>query len=152
MDEIKIQINRILQVGVRWMGLQRTAATVLAALYFQDCKSESRLSAKEISNVTGLSSSTVSSICSQLASLGLIIKQTDSQKGRGRRRSVFFLRGGLSDVLKLGIRRNLDQVRRILKDIDALRNGPNGSDTLNQMTINRITGEIGLFLSEPWTM
>jgi hypothetical protein len=95
--------------------------------------------------------STVSTICSQLESLGIIVRQASGRsEGRGRRKAVFTLRMGVHDLLKIGIRKNVDQVRRIMEDIEILRNGTNGNDKVSQSTINRVASEIGLFLMEPY--
>lgn len=148
-NEVQDTITRILQIGTQWMGLQRTAGVILATIYTQECTSDDRLSAKDISDMTGLSQSTVSSICSHLEALGIIIGQTDdSHKGKGRRRIVFSLRVNIVELLQLGIKKNVHDVHRVYKDIEEIRNEHILEDITSQITLDRVAFEIAQFLSE----
>ncbi|MHA1909789.1 MAG: winged helix-turn-helix transcriptional regulator [Candidatus Thorarchaeota archaeon] len=143
-------IDRLFQTISQWIGLQRTAGSILAALYADECEGKSRLSVSELSERTGLSLSTVSSICSQLETLGITMKQSDdSQNGRGRRKSVVSLRFGIDGLLRLGMTRHIDEVSRNLRDIELVldRLGIEPSNS-----IQRALSELSLFLAEPYSI
>ncbi len=148
-DEAQNQIRRILEVGAQWMGLQRTSGAVLATLYVHEYINQEHLSIKSISEHTGLSTSTISPITSQLESLGIIVGQSDvANQTRGRRKTVFSLRMGIQDLLHLGIRNYMNHVRRILGDIETIKNETGFKESESHITMNRVVSEITQFLSE----
>ncbi|MCK5150267.1 MAG: MarR family transcriptional regulator [Candidatus Thorarchaeota archaeon] len=142
----EIQISRVLQVGAQWLGLQRTAGTIMAVLYRKE--SSEGLSVKEISNASKLSPSTVSSVSSHLESLGILMRRTNAiQQRRGRRKSVFVMCVGIHDILKMGIKRKLEQINRISLAIDQTLDSLKHSDPDEYATIAQAADEINLFLS-----
>jgi DNA-binding transcriptional regulator GbsR (MarR family) len=148
-DEVQDQIRRILEVGAQWMGLQRTSGVVLSTLYIYESTNREQLSVKRMSELTGLSISTISSICSQLESLGIIVGQSDgSSQLRGRRKTVFSLRVDIQQLLQLGIKNYMNHVQRILRDIEAIRNETGFEDSDSHMTMDRVAYEITQFLRE----
>jgi DNA-binding transcriptional regulator GbsR (MarR family) len=145
--DAEAQIDRLFQTAAQWIGLPRTAGTVLASLYTESSGSDNRLSVNDLCKKTGLSISTVSSICSHLETLGIIVRQSeDQQQGRGRRKSVISLRVGIDGLLRQGMTRYLEEITRILRDIEILMETP-GSH--NGTSIQRALSEITLFLTEP---
>lgn len=147
-SEVYSHFDRLFQTAAQWIGLQRTAGSILAALYADECDGDSRLSVSELSERAGLSLSTVSSICSQLETLGITLKQSDdSQNGRGRRKSVVKLRLGIDGLLRLGMTRHLDEVSRNLRDMELVLEKL-GVDPSN--SIQRALSELTLFLAEPY--
>lgn len=150
-EEIEYQISRVLGVCVEWLGLQRSAANILAALYVLKNSSGKSLSMDELCKVSNLSHSTVSSICSQLESLDLVERQLDgTPNARGRRRLVFSLRVGIDGLLKVGCKRNINNVLRILGDIRLMIDKTQDEDIESEINIQKITEEICYFLENPW--
>lgn len=148
-NENQDQIRRILEVGAQWMGLQRTTGSVLSTLYIHECRNREHLSIKRMSELTGLSTSTISVICSQLETLGIIIGQSDGpNETRGRRKIVFSLRMGIQDLLHLGIRNYMNQVRRILRDIETIKDETDFKESESQLPMTRAASEIAQFLDE----
>jgi len=142
----EIQITQILQIGAQWLGLQRTAGTVLTILYRGE--SSQGLSVNEISLATELSLSTVSSVCSQLESLGILMRRSNSnQQGRGRRKAIFVMCVGIHDMLKMGIRRRMDQVGRISRDLDQILIDLKHGNPNEYAKVARAADEISIFLS-----
>ncbi|MHA1948355.1 MAG: MarR family transcriptional regulator [Candidatus Thorarchaeota archaeon] len=145
------QINRILGICVEWLGLQRSAANILAPLYILKNNSNEALSMDELCRITNLSHSTVSSICSQLESLDLLKRELDgTTKARGRKRSAFSLRVGVDGLLKVGIQRNINHVLRILNDLQNIKSRIVDKETEIENAISMITEEICCFLESPW--
>jgi DNA-binding transcriptional regulator GbsR (MarR family) len=151
LDDVNYQINRILRVCVEWLGLQRTAVQVLTTFYSDRSKANKDLTIIEISRITTLSQSTVSSICSQLESLSILEKRLDgTQKTTGRRRIIFCLRLDLGDLLKLGLSKNIRRVHSILDDIHRGRLIIEGTAVENDEHVGHIINEVSKFLTEPW--
>ncbi len=147
---LNTQISKVLQIGSEWLGLQRTAGNVLYILYRQGLFSADGLSAKELSEMTGLSQSTVSSVCSSLESLDIITRRTDNnQSHRGRKKSVYVMAMGLDDLLRKGIQRNLDQVNKVSKNIDEILVNMNLEDSSSIALLAKVADEINLFLVTP---
>ncbi len=148
-DEAHDQIRRILEVAAQWIGLQRASGVVLSKLYIHECTNQEPLSVKRMSELTGFSISTISSICSQLTTMGIIVGQSDgSSQIRGRRKIVFSLRMGIQELLQLGIRNYMSHVGRILSDIETIRNETGFKDSDSHVTVDRAAYEITRFLSE----
>ena len=147
--EVQDQIRRILEIGVQWMGLQRTFGDVLSVLYIHECTNREHLSIKRLSELTRLSTSTISPICSQLESLGIIVGQSvAANQTRGRRKTVFSLRMGIQDLLHLGIRNYMNHVRRILGDIETIKNETGFKESTAHLTLDQVASEITQFLNE----
>ena len=148
-NEAQNQIRRILEVASQWLGLQRTSGAVLSTLFIYDCTDREMLSIKRLSELTGLSISTISTMCSQLESLGIIVGQSvaASQK-RGRRKTVFSLRMGIQDLLYQGIRNYMNHVQRILNDIETIRHDSVFRDPESLKTMDRAIYEMSQFLDE----
>ncbi|MFW9849584.1 MAG: MarR family transcriptional regulator [Candidatus Thorarchaeota archaeon] len=148
-NDSDIHIDRLFQTAAQWIGLQRTAGTILAALYSESSQDE-KLSVSDICDKTGLSISTVSSICSHLETLGIIVRQSeDQQQGRGRRKTVLSLRVGIDGLLRQGMNRYLEEISRILRDIESTMES---SDFETGNSIQRALSEITLFLTEPFSI
>jgi DNA-binding transcriptional regulator GbsR (MarR family) len=79
------RLIRFFEKQVEWLGLARNAGPVLAVLNLAKYKSNTRMSAEEISESTSYSRSSVGLILSQLEALGLVFGEADyTQTGRGR--------------------------------------------------------------------
>ncbi|MHA2027074.1 MAG: hypothetical protein ACXACG_00320 [Candidatus Thorarchaeota archaeon] len=148
-DEAQDQIRRILELGAQWIGLQRTSGVILSILYIHECTDREQLSIRRMSELTGLSASTISTICSQLEAFGIIVGQSGkSNQTRGRRKTVFSLRIGIHDLLHLGIKNYMNHVRRILGDIETIKNDSGFNDLDSHLTMDRVANEINQFLDE----
>lgn len=144
------QIIKVLQIGAEMLGLQRSVGSVLATFYATDFESGEKLSAKDVSEATGLSRSMISMVLSQLESLDIIDTYLDgSRKGGGRRTMLFTLRVGIHQLLKMGIKKHLEQVQRILNDLETLKDNIDTDELPSRMVIDRVLGELVLFLEEP---
>lgn len=142
------QINKVLQIGVDWLGLQRTAVHILAVLYRKGLFSTSGLSVKEIAAESGLSQSTVSSICSSLESFDIIVKLTNGgQRGKGRKSSMYSMTIGLDELLKRGMRKSFERVDRVSRTIDQMLADINIQDSSTLTLIAKAADEINIFLS-----
>ncbi|MHA1902854.1 MAG: MarR family transcriptional regulator [Candidatus Thorarchaeota archaeon] len=144
------QLCRVLQAGVQSIGLPVSGGTVLAAIYFQQYRDGSLLSAKDISRITGLSQSSVSTLCSRLESQGVLACLTDdTHRRQGRRNLVYSLRLEIHEFLQLGIIKYLNEVRRILLDMEGRRDEWNLGEKSLQDALEKAAFEIQLFLREP---
>ena len=149
-NEEILHLDRLYQIAIQLIGLQRTAGIILAALYRESCEHDSGLSVSELSEVTGLSLSTVSTLCSQLDSLGITAKQSvDQENGRGRRKSIVKLRMGIDELLRVGLNRYLNEINKIMHDIKDYADEP-GVDT--SLTIQRALSELLLFQSQTFSL
>lgn len=150
-NDVNYQIHRILRVCVEWLGLQGTTVKVLTTFYSERFDANNSLSINNLSRITQLSQSTVSSICSQLELLGILEKRLDdTQKTKGRRRIIFCLRLGLGDLLKLGLSKNIRLVHSILSDIQQVRTMTETTDLENEVKVDQVLKEVSRFLTEPW--
>lgn len=144
-------ISKILQVTAEMLGLQRSAGSVLASLYLSDFEAGERLSSKDISNSTGLSRSMVSMVLSQMQSLDIIDTHLDaSKKGGGRRTMLFSLRMGIHDLLKMVIQKYIEQIHRILNDLEQTKNQITDTDDASPLVLDRVMSELVLFLADPF--
>ncbi len=135
-----------MQVAVQWIGLQRTNGTVISALYIQDCTSNPWLSIGDICAITGLSLSTVSTICSHLETHGIIVRQVDeSKKKPGRRKTMLSLRLGVGELLSIGMKMNVGKIGRILEDIKLAK--PGDAEDGSLAVLAKIEDEIETFLT-----
>ena len=149
-NDVNYQINRILRVIVEWLGLQGTAVKVLTIWYGERYDANISLSIDDISRISRLSQTTVSSICSQLESFGILEKrQDDSQKTKGRRRIIFCLRLGLGDLLKLGLSKNINRLFDILSDIQQMKLKIDTMDKEDTEKVKQVLKEVSRFLTEP---
>ncbi len=143
-------ITKLLQITAGMLGLQRSAGSVLAALYLSDFESGGRMSSKEVSDVTGLSRSMISMVLSQLQSLDIIDTHLDVTKKQGGRRTMLYsLRMGVHDLLKLVIQKYLEQTQRILNDLEQVKSGLPESDMESPLILDRVMSELILFLANP---
>ncbi|MFW9979721.1 MAG: hypothetical protein ACFFEJ_16680 [Candidatus Thorarchaeota archaeon] len=141
-----LYLDRLFQIAIQLVGLQRTAGIILAALYAESCENDSGFSVSELSEVTGLSLSTVSTLCSQLDSLGITAKQSvDQENGRGRRKSIVKLRLGIDELLRIGMKRYLSEINAVMHDIKTYADDPGVQTSL---TIQRAMSELLLFQSQ----
>jgi DNA-binding transcriptional regulator GbsR (MarR family) len=148
---INHQINKILQIGTDWLGLQRTAANILAVLYKKGLVSTSGLSIKDIANESGLSPSTVSSICSNLESLDIIVKHSNGGKqGRGRKSSAYSMTIGIDELLRRGVSKSFERVHRVSRTVDQILASLTTHDSSTLALIAKAADEINQFLSSPY--
>ncbi|MFX0055190.1 MAG: hypothetical protein ACFFAX_00315 [Promethearchaeota archaeon] len=111
-------IEQLMRLGVELLNIPSTASSVLAALYKQRCNNEVPLSMKAISELTGLSVTTVSSLCTILESLGVLDRQSHfGSTGRGRRKILFSMRMGLNSFLSHSFRKHLKEIDRIYNEM-----------------------------------
>jgi len=109
-DEVSSFFEKTLQICVEWLGLQSAATVILRILYLQR---GAFLSTKEISAITGLSLTSVSLTCTQLEALGVLRRETEYHKRKGRPRKLICIEGGIYELLKLGIKMHLGRIERI---------------------------------------
>ena len=89
-DEVSIFFEKTLQICVEWLGLQTAATLILRILYLQH---GTFISTKEISAKTGLSLTSVSLTCTQLEALGVLRRETEYHKRKGRPRKLISIEG-----------------------------------------------------------
>jgi DNA-binding transcriptional regulator GbsR (MarR family) len=148
---INLQINKVLQIGTDLLGLQRTAVHILAVLYKKGLFSTSGLSVKDLAAESGLSHSTVSSICSNLESLDIIVKLANGgQRGKGRKSAMYSMTIGIDELLKRGMRKSFEKVDRVSKTIDQILVDLKMHDSSTLALIAKAADEINLFLSGPY--
>lgn len=115
------QMVRLFEKVAKWIGLSSNAGPVLAALFMEKYRTGGRLSSEEICECTGYSRANAGLIISQLEGLGIVDGQRDyDQTGRGRKRVLYTIPGGFSDVFALGVLTIQDRLESILKDIAGL--------------------------------
>jgi DNA-binding transcriptional regulator GbsR (MarR family) len=149
---INTQINKVLQIGTEWLGLQRTSSHVLGILYKKGLYSTAGLSIKSLVQESGLSQSTVSSICSNLESLDIIVKRTNGgQLGRGRKSAQYSMAIGIDELLRRGLNKCLERVDRVSKNIDQILTNISLHDNVTLALIAKAADEINQFLSSPST-
>ena len=142
-DEVSIFFEKTLQICVEWLGLQTAATLILRVLYLQH---GTFISTKEISAKTGLSLTSVSLTCTQLEALGVLRRETEYHKRKGRPRKLISIEGGIYELLKLGIKMHLDRVERIhdaIKDLKPVME--NESKIIN---LDNLVLELGQFLGD----
>lgn len=101
-----------------WLSLSENAAPALAALLYEKYTTGRSLSAREISERTGYSRASVGTIMTELVNSGIVVGHRDAtQEGRGRRRILYELDGDVSNLFLAGIRRMLQRLQVIRKDI-----------------------------------
>ncbi len=147
--EINPPIRRALEVCAQIMGIQRSAANILGVLYSERNQSQRMLSTREISTMTGLSASSVSILCSQLESMGILARHSDnSGASRGRRRSLYALEVGIDEMFSFGIRKQIQDVRRVYRELRVHRKSVLASSENYSKVLNRAEVEVASFLSE----
>lgn len=148
-NEIHPPIRRALEVCVQIMGIQRSAANILAVLYSKRNQAQNQLSSREISERTGLSISSVSVLCSQLESMGILARNSDgSGTTRGRRRGLYALEVGIEDMLSFGIRKQIQDVRRVYRELRVHSKSMRPSSEIDNKILDRAEVEVASFLSE----
>ena len=149
---INTQINKVLQIGTEWLGLQRTASHLIGILYKKGLYSTSGLSIKNLVQESGLSQSTVSSICANLESLDIIVKRTNGgQQGRGRKSAQYSMAIGIDELLRRGLNTCLERVDRVSKNIDQILANISLHDNVTLALIAKAADEINQFLNNPST-
>ncbi|MFW9769508.1 MAG: hypothetical protein ACFFF9_04305 [Candidatus Thorarchaeota archaeon] len=126
---IKGPLTRLFEKVARWIGLSANAGPVLAALFVESYSTSNRMSSDEICKATGYSRANAGLIVSQLEALGVIEGQRDyDQTGRGRKRVLYAIDGGFSDIFNLGVKSLMDRLEAMMKDIDTIESIMNGRD------------------------
>lgn len=124
---LKGPITRLFEKVAKWIGLSTNAGPVLAALFMEQYGTGNRMSSDEICKVTGYSRANAGLIISQLEALGVIEGQRDyDQTGRGRKRVLYSIDGGFSDVFNLGVLSLMDRLGAMMKDITTIESLMNG--------------------------
>lgn len=141
-------VEQLLRNGTDLLKLPSTASSVLSVLYRQRCENGSPLSMKAISKETGLSITTISSLCTILESSGILDRQTQfGHSGRGRKKLLFSMRMNLHVFLSFCIRKHLNEIERISTEMKLRKLAPN-RPTTELAFITRASAEAELFLSE----
>lgn len=142
-DEVSSFFEKILQICVEWLGLQTAATLILRILCTQG---GALLSTKEISAKTGLSLTSVSLTCTQLEALGVLKRETEYHKRKGRPRKLISIEGGIYDLLKLGIKMHIDRVERVHDAIMDLK--PVMSNESKAVNLDNLTLALERFLGD----
>ncbi|MFW9806535.1 MAG: MarR family transcriptional regulator [Candidatus Thorarchaeota archaeon] len=141
-------LRRTLIASIEYLGIQRSAIDILFVLYLEKLKNQPSLSISEIVQKSGLSLSSVSSLCSRLEAEGILTSRNDdSRAGRGRRKILYEFNMGLDELLKLGIRKYLREVGRICRDIKMRQKKHESDDGIHKDLLNCLEAEICSFLS-----
>lgn len=112
---------RICKKHLRWLGLSGASRDVLTVLLLENYWSGKPLSPEEICSLTGFSRSSVSVIISQLEVIGIVDGHIDSsQTGRGRRRTLYSVSGGLSSLTLFGIKRIAVELQDLIDDVESI--------------------------------
>ena len=115
------RLIRFFEKQVEWLGLARNAGPVLAVLYLAKYKTDTRMSAEEISESTSYSRSSVGLILSQLEAIGLVFGEADyTQTGRGRRRTLYTMEESGSSLASLIVKKTVDRLQESIHEIEAL--------------------------------
>ncbi len=115
------RLVRFFEKQVEWLGLARNAGSVLAMLYLAKYKTDTRMSAEEISEATSYSRSSVGLILSQLEALGLVFGEGDyTQTGRGRRRTLYTIEESGSSLASLIVKKTVDRLQSSIHEIESL--------------------------------
>lgn len=146
-DEVSSFFEKTLQICVEWLGLQTAATLILRILYLQH---GAFLSTKEISDKTGLSLTSVSLTCTQLEALGVLRRETEYHKRKGRPRKLICIEGGIYELLKLGIKMHLDRVERIHDAIKHLK--PVMGNESKIVNLDNLAQALGQFLGDYQSM
>lgn len=126
---LKGPMTRLFEKVAKWIGLSTNAGPVLAALFVESYSTGNRISSDEICKATGYSRANAGLIISQLEALGVIEGQRDyDQTGRGRKRVLYAIDGGFSEIFNLGVKSLMDRLEAMMKDIGAIENLMNGRD------------------------
>jgi DNA-binding transcriptional regulator GbsR (MarR family) len=126
---LKGPMTRLFEKVARWIGLSSNAGPVLAALFVESYSTGNRMSSDEICKATGYSRANAGLIISQLEALGVIEGQRDyDQTGRGRKRVLYAIDGGFSDIFNLGVKSLMDRLEAMMKDIGTIESIMNGRD------------------------
>lgn len=115
------RLVRYFEKQVEWLGLARNAGPVLAVLYLAKYKTDSKMSAEEISESTSYSSSSVGLILLQLEVLGLAFGEADyTQTERGRRRTLYTIEESGSSLASLMVKKTVDRLQESIHEIESL--------------------------------
>jgi len=115
------RLVRFFEKQIEWLGLARNAGPVLAVLYLTKYKTDTRMSAEEISESTSYSRSSVGLILSQLEALGLVFGEADyTQTGRGRRRTLYAIEESGSSLAALIVKKTVDRLQESIHEIESL--------------------------------
>lgn len=126
---LKGPMTRLFEKVAKWIGLSTNAGPVLAALFMESYATGNRMSSDEICKATGYSRANAGLIISQLEALGIIEGQRDyDQTGRGRKRVLYAIDGGFSDVFNLGVKSLMDRLQAMMKDIGTIEKIMSGRD------------------------
>ncbi|MFW9864046.1 MAG: hypothetical protein ACFFEX_17560 [Candidatus Thorarchaeota archaeon] len=141
-------VEQLMRLGAELIKLPSTASSVLSILYHQRCTGGEPLSMKTISTRSGLSVTTVSSLCTILESSGVLDKQAQFGKtGRGRKKLLFSMRMGLHEFLSYCVTRHLKEIERLHREMKNVE--PFGTNSeLNDMVVSKAQIETEQFLLE----
>ncbi|MBD3159920.1 MAG: helix-turn-helix domain-containing protein [Candidatus Lokiarchaeota archaeon] len=142
-------VRKLMDIAAQSIGLPDTAGIILTTLYTHRATSEKGLSIGEMSDDTGLSRSTVSQICSQLGTAGILTRRADTDHtGRGRRKMLYYPRVSLHHFLSLSIRRYVQDINRIRMKIEAVLSSEDQIESIENSILKLAKVEIEMFLSD----
>ena len=142
-------LRKLLAISTQYLGVQQSATDILVILYLERYKNEAALSIKDIMNKSGLSLSSVSVLCSRLEAEGILNRRADvSSEGRGRKRILYEFSISINDLLKIGLRKYMQEVERVYRDIKLYQKQNDDADTTFNEMVARLESEVVFFYSE----
>ena len=134
-----MRLIRMCKKHLQWVGLSEASHDILALLLVENYWSETPLSPEDISTITGYSRGTISVSLAQLKSLGFIDSILDpDQKGRGRKRIMYTITGGLSGLIAFGVKKLDIELGGMIDELGALRE----TISPNEMKANKTIGSL----------
>ncbi len=122
---------------------------MITTLYFREFETGMPLTMKDICNSTSLSHSSISTMIKSLESAGIVSKQADtSRKGKGRKRMLVHLAGGLDHLLRLAVETLVNASSRAYDDLQRKRENSDITNPHTTAIILQLEREIASFLTE----
>ncbi len=120
-------LTRLFERLARWMGVSTNTAPVLSTFIHERYRENRRLSSEDICKLTGYSRANAGLIITNLEEAGIIDGVRDyGQPGRGRKRVLYTLTGGIDYMIQMGIKNQIHQLSEMMNDLEQIQNG--GSD------------------------
>ncbi|MCK4568155.1 MAG: hypothetical protein KAU48_12690 [Candidatus Thorarchaeota archaeon] len=143
------RVKHLVDFSTRTLGLSEVASHVITTLYFREFETGMPLTMKDICNSTSLSHSSISTMIKSLESAGIVSKQADtSRKGKGRKRMLVHLAGGLDHLLRLAVETLVNASSRAYDDLQRKRENSDITNPHTTAIILQLEREIASFLTE----
>lgn len=134
--------------AAEWIGLQRNAGIALATLYIVKGTELEKLSAEDISVITGYSRSNVSLVLSELEARGLVKSSTDSaQVGRGRKRILYSVQTGVISPMEFAVSQMMRRLNVFANELESIEGDRLADEANLQETVHEFKEEAQLVVS-----